>query len=214
MKAALEAMSSVLNMGVQNIAHIQFPIPQSNTTAHAQTKHKRTIEDYLLSASCISQNVGLLLVKPGDAHASDKRGCLQQCVAVSIDAKNPPWTPPLLVGPLELIRVSDMLGYDEMNRPGATARAEQTLGRCSFFGVFPETEWYFFALFQKHFVQLFVPRKGVPVHIEIIEAYVKTLDLKEEDKVIVFDILSNRRGWQNWRRHDHGAGCIKFTCHH
>lgn len=37
-------------------------------------------------------------------------------------------------------------------------------------------------------------RKGVPVHIAIIEAYVKGLALKEEDKVIVFDVLPNRLG--------------------
>ena len=52
MKGALETMSCLLNIGVQNIAHIQLPIPQSNTTPQAMTKHRRTIEDYLLSQSC------------------------------------------------------------------------------------------------------------------------------------------------------------------
>lgn len=37
-------------------------------------------------------------------------------------------------------------------------------------------------------------RKGTPVHIAVIEAYLKGLDLKEEDKVIVFDVLPNRLG--------------------
>eukprot|EP00435_Cladocopium_sp_Y103_P033211 s2906_g8.t1 len=128
MKGSLEIMSSLLNMGVQNIAHIQLPIPQSNTTLQALTKHRRTIEDYLLSHACASQTVGLHLTKPNDAHGHDKRGCLQGCVACYFDSRNPPWNLPILIGPVELIRVSDMLGYDEVNRPGATARAEQTLG--------------------------------------------------------------------------------------
>ena len=128
MKGALETMSCLLNIGMQNIAHIQLPIPQSNTTPQAMTKHRRTIEDYLLSQSCGSQAVGLHLTRPNDAHASDKRGCLQSCVAVYVDSKTFPWSLPILIGPLELIRVSDMLGYDEVNRPGVTARAEQTLG--------------------------------------------------------------------------------------
>ena len=128
MKAALETMSCVLNIGVQNIAHIQVPVPQSNTTPQALTKHRRTIEDYLLSVSAGSQAVGLHLTRPNDAHASDKRGCLQSCVAVYVDAKSLPWSLPILIGPVELVRVSDMLGYDEVNRPGVTARTEQTLG--------------------------------------------------------------------------------------
>ena len=49
-------------------------------------------------------------------------------MAVYVDSKTFPWSLPILIGPLELIRVSDMLGYDEVNRPGVTARAEQTLG--------------------------------------------------------------------------------------
>ena len=36
------------------------------------------------------------------------------------------------------------------------------------------------------------PRKGLPVHVSIIEGYMKGLPLREEDRVVVFDILPNR----------------------
>ncbi|CAK9037630.1 unnamed protein product, partial [Durusdinium trenchii] len=43
------------------------------------------------------------------------------------DPKASPWSLPMSIGPLSLVKVSDMLGYDPDSRPGATARAEQML---------------------------------------------------------------------------------------
>ena len=129
MKSALETLSLVLNLGPQNLGHIQLPITQSNTTPAAMVKHRRSIEDFFLSNTIdITQSVGLHLRKPSDAHASDRRGCLQSCLAVCQDARKSSWAAPVLIGPLDLVKVSDMIGYEADQRPGATARAEQRLG--------------------------------------------------------------------------------------
>ena len=127
MKTSLDTLALILNLGPQNLGHVQLPVPQTNTTPHAVLKHKRSIEDTLMASGLESSGLGLHLCRPADAHASDRRGCLQPCLAVASEAKACVWTPPVLVGPLELVRVADMLGYESDQRPGATARAEQPL---------------------------------------------------------------------------------------
>ena len=120
MKSALETLGLVLNLGPQNLGHIQLPISQSNTTSGAMVKHRRTIEDFFLSnAIDISQPVGLHLRKPADAHASDRRGCLQGCLAVCQDSKKKfmdtasvDWPPGL----------GESLGHDWLRRGSATRR--------------------------------------------------------------------------------------------
>ena len=39
----------------------------------------------------------------------------------------------MVIGPLTLVKVSEMIGYSEDSRPGATARAEQILAFISIF---------------------------------------------------------------------------------
>ena len=43
------------------------------------------------------------------------------------------------VGPCELIKITDFIGYDSEQRPGASARVEQTLGQKS--GVFSPKDY-------------------------------------------------------------------------
>ena len=112
--------------GNLNAAHVQLPICHTNTTSQVVYKHRRLVEDNLMSSQKldISQTVALHS-KPDEGHASDKRGGVQTCLFVTADQAASTWQSPQVIGPIPLIRVRDMLGYDTENRPGATARAEQ-----------------------------------------------------------------------------------------
>lgn len=125
---AFQILTTVLGMAGRNLGHVQLPIPQTNTTSGALVKHRRVIEDALLTNGFdITNTVAVVFEKPSDSTAADRRGGVQTCVAVCQDPKASPWSLPMSIGPLSLVKVSDMLGYDPDSRPGATARAEQML---------------------------------------------------------------------------------------
>lgn len=128
LKHAIDIFGLVLNMGNQNIGHVQLPVAHTNTTSQALIKHRRHVEDSLLQKGLdVTQTVALQFSKPADANTSDKRRLLQSCLAVASDPKACPWSAPSVIGPAPLVKVSDMIGYDADSRPGATARAEQRL---------------------------------------------------------------------------------------
>lgn len=129
LKVALSSLSTVVNLGPQNVAHVQLPIPHSNTTVTALSKHRRIIEDHFLSAHLdFTHSVAVFVQKPPDAPASDRRGGIHPALSICPTNRQCSWTPPDMVGPVNLVRVSDMLGYDPESRPGATARIEQNFG--------------------------------------------------------------------------------------
>ena len=133
--SALEAMGLLLNMCVHNVGHVQLPLLHSNTTPQIIFKHKRLVEDNLMYTQKldISQTVALQLLQPEDGHAADKRGGIQCCLFVAADPSVTKWTCPHFIGPLNLVRVKDMIGYSDETRFGATARTEQILGlHCAF----------------------------------------------------------------------------------
>lgn len=129
LRSALGTMTTVLNLSQNNIAHVMMPVTQSNTTSNALVKHWRIIEDsFIASGLDVTQKVGLHLQKPTEAAGNDRRGGLQTCIAVA-GGRVCAWEPPVVIGPLTLVKVSDMIGYSEESRPGATARAEQILAK-------------------------------------------------------------------------------------
>eukprot|EP00435_Cladocopium_sp_Y103_P042401 s1984_g11.t1 len=79
---ALDSMGLLLNMnGNNNAGHVQLPTCHTNTTSQVVYKHRRLVEDNLMSSQKldISQTVALHS-KPDEAHASDKRGGVQTCL--------------------------------------------------------------------------------------------------------------------------------------
>ena len=129
-KVALSSLSTVVNLGSHNVGHVQLPIPHSNTSPTALIKHRRILEEHFLSSHLdFTHSVAVYVTKPPDAPASDKRGGIHPALSIfSGTQRTPIWTPPDMVGPVSLIRVSDMVGYDPESRPGATARIEQNFG--------------------------------------------------------------------------------------
>lgn len=191
---AVSTLTTVLGMAGRNIAHIQLPVPQTNTTGGALVKHRRSIEDSLLSAGFdVATTLALLFEKPVDATGADRRGGCQTCLVLCSDIRSTPWTVPSAIGPMKLIKVNEMIGYDPDSRPGATARAEQILALCKLFSFCFESN-LFFVKGRSATICVSVSRKGLNPHIEIIDAYIQGLTLQDQDHIVLFDILPNRLG--------------------
>ncbi|CAK9105767.1 Uncharacterized protein SCF082_LOCUS49288, partial [Durusdinium trenchii] len=126
---SVSLMQNVCALGPQNVGLVQNPVFHAGTTMQALVKHSRRLEDALMKSELdITQRVTLLFQKEAARQGSDKRPLTQ--VAVSpVASKACKWSDcevhqTGLVGPLPLVRVSDMEGYDPENglRPGAGAR--------------------------------------------------------------------------------------------
>ena len=195
--SALQILSTVCHFGPHCIAHVQFPVPQSNTTTQALLNHHRTIEDTLHSKGVdINHKMSLHFQKPADSTAQDKRKIMQSCMACFSDAERLMWDPPTVISQLPLIKISDMRGYDAETRPGPSARAEQRLD-CSncfqnFCVVFQLTGGRIISSLSVLHTKICV-RKGVPVHDKIIKAYLDGLGLRAQDQICLLDLVCNRR---------------------
>lgn len=135
---------TILNMADTNCAHLQCPLYHSQTVPPALLKHQRTLEDSLVAGGCDVMSRVSLHFDKSQARASDTRMAVQLCLAVTSNSfatnrwKENSVFQKCSIGPVPLIRVSDMIGFDSEIRLGASARAEQTLDSAyyslSFFG--------------------------------------------------------------------------------
>ncbi|CAK9097688.1 FO synthase subunit 1, partial [Durusdinium trenchii] len=130
-KSAFHVLASVTAMSPQHCGFIMLPVLQKQTTDIARIKHRRTIEDHLVKGNMsIGQETTVFYVKP-DAGPRDGRPLAHVCLMTTHNSySDTPWmeADPVTagrVGPFPLIRISDMLGYDEATRPSASARVEQ-----------------------------------------------------------------------------------------
>lgn len=109
------------------------PVLQKQTTEVARIKHRRIIEDFLVKGNMsYGQETTVLYAKPG-AGPRDGRPLSHVCVLTTNNTfTETPWSESDAVsagrvGPFPLIKVAEMLGYDEATRPSASARVEQKL---------------------------------------------------------------------------------------
>lgn len=133
-KKAFEILGSVTAMSPDNCGFVLLPVYQKQTTDVARIKHRRTIEDYLIKGNMsYGQEVAVLYNKP-DSPARDGRPMSQVCVmSLHNSYTESSWNDSDAmtsgrVGPFPLIKVGDMLGFDEATRPSASARVEQNPG--------------------------------------------------------------------------------------
>jgi len=106
----------------------------SSTTMQAIIKHRRKLEDAMLATNSeIRHGVTLMFAKDSTRSGSDRRPATQNVLTLFSD-KSCKWNESEAlqsgcIGPLPLIRVSDMQGYDQETgaRPSAGARLEQML---------------------------------------------------------------------------------------
>eukprot|EP00435_Cladocopium_sp_Y103_P009464 s1851_g2.t1 len=123
---------NVLQMSPNNAGHCQLPVMQTQTTTEAWVKHRRALEDALKKGRMdITTGVALTFDKSA-SHANDKRSVNHPCLFVSaLDHQQAnAWLGSSavsrgVIGPCQLIRVTDMQGFDPDNRFGAAARTEQ-----------------------------------------------------------------------------------------
>lgn len=125
-------ISSMISMSPNNAGFVQLPVPHASTVASALLKHCRLLEDGLSKGGLdVLTTVTILFSKPGSS-GHDKRKTSQLALFLTpsrTGSDNPwllskAWTSQAL-GPVPLIKVSDMLGYDADLRPSSGARVEQ-----------------------------------------------------------------------------------------
>lgn len=139
-KKSFEILASVCAMSSSSCGFILMPVHQKQTTEAAVLKHRKHIEESLLKHKLSIANEIVLLFSKPDSNRNDGRCMSQMCLlAVFSNYKDScPWQDSAAVaqsriGPAPLVRIADMLGFDEASKPSASARVEQKLDMLSFF---------------------------------------------------------------------------------
>ena len=111
-----------------------MPVHQTQTNQQALMKHRRSIEDALVKTSMnLTNEVAILFQKPDGARdgrpmSQPARICMHTNYVQSSPFLDSAACQDARVGPCELIKITDFVGYDpEAQRPGASARVEQSL---------------------------------------------------------------------------------------
>ena len=132
-KSAFSILGAVCAMSGSHCGWVMMPVHQAQTAQTALMKHRRSIEDALVKASMnLTNEAAILFQKPEGTH--DNRLMSQQARVVlhSNYVTGSPFNEcdavqNARVGPCPLIKITDFIGYDpESQRPGASARVEQT----------------------------------------------------------------------------------------
>ncbi|CAL1134420.1 unnamed protein product [Cladocopium goreaui] len=161
--ACTQAFTALLATSPKHAGHLQMPLPQAQTHQSAVLKHRRTLEDSMVTNGLDIMRPVSLMFDKSNLSAGDKREPWHPCLLVTATAQdNNAWLDSSAaqnrsIGPCPLIRVADMLGFDPDSRPGASQR------------------------------------KGVPAHSEVITAYLRGMPFQENDQVVLVDILPNRQ---------------------
>ncbi|CAK9091359.1 FO synthase subunit 1 [Durusdinium trenchii] len=129
--AALKNFCTFLSMGSTTVGFVLFPVYQSQTSEQALVKHRHQLELALLKGGLsVINSVQVLYTKP-ESGASDKRALAQPAMATFHShfsdhafLKSKPVRTGTL-GPVPLIKFSELLGFDDVSKPGASARVEQ-----------------------------------------------------------------------------------------
>lgn len=134
-RSAHTLLNAICSMTPNAAGWVQLPVHQSQTTQHALIKRRQALESTMLnSKQNLSREVVILFSKP-DSNSRDGRNMAQGAILTVHQQyhNETPWDASSAVedgrlGPCDLVKVSDLIGYDDATRPGASARAEQKLG--------------------------------------------------------------------------------------
>jgi hypothetical protein len=139
---SIGALASILGMGPNCCGHYQVTVFQSQTTMPAMVKHRRLIEDQLIASKMSIVNAFQLLFNKDESTSSrDQRALSQPCIGLlHSNFPDSAWLSSRVLvegklGPVPLLPFNQFQGYDDITRPGASARVEQTLG-CHFWLLF------------------------------------------------------------------------------
>ena len=139
----LSVLLNIISLGPCNVGHVQKPMEHQATHIKPLLKNTRRVEDALVGTEAIpkcdiTQRLTLLFSKDSARQGSDKRAMTQDCIS-PFASKACKWQDSEahqagFIGPMNLIRVSEMVGYDAEHqlRPSVAARMEQFLGNLYF----------------------------------------------------------------------------------
>lgn len=123
LEGALQHLATVVHFGGHCVGHVQLPMHFSNATLSAWVKHSNTVQQSLLSKKVDFSNLTTLdFRKPSDAASNDKRKSSQTCFSCVSDGDKSLWQ-------LPGVKISEMIGWDSENKPGPSARIEQSRGQ-------------------------------------------------------------------------------------
>ena len=132
--SCIAMFNTVLSLSNRNVGLVLMPIPHAQTCQTALLKHQRLLEDQMVKAGLdVTRRITLLLDKQSGGE-SDKRKISQPCLMVSTATgqaepdnewfQSNAWIQQC-IGPLQVIKVSEMVGYDPDSPPGPSARIAQ-----------------------------------------------------------------------------------------
>ena len=130
---AVSNLSAVLALSSTHVGIVQYPVYQSQTNQMTLVKHRHTLDNLLLKAGLTAYHPVLFLYEKPDSTARDGRSLSQMAMAVfhgnfdSCAFMESGAIKEGKLGPVPLIRIADLLGFDDVRRPGASARVEQKL---------------------------------------------------------------------------------------
>lgn len=132
--SALTIMSSICNLSSNNAGFAQLPLQQSQITQQALLKNRRKVEDTLGKSGLDVLHTVSVFLNKSSSMTSDKRKTSTPALFLTtvLNQAENRWLPSQAwisqsIGPVPLIRVSDMRGYEADQRPSAAARIEQIL---------------------------------------------------------------------------------------
>eukprot|EP00438_Fugacium_kawagutii_P033541 Skav210140 [mRNA] locus=scaffold268:4091:4615:- [translate_table: standard] len=130
---AFQILAAVCAQSSCHCGFIQQPVHQKQTSEAALMKHRRLVEDKLMNWNMSLKNeVTLLYTKP-DSTRNDGRPMVQSSVvAMHKSYSTSPWYESNAIinnriDECPLIKVAEMLGFDDVTKPSASARVEQNL---------------------------------------------------------------------------------------
>lgn len=136
LQGCLQAFNGILSMGPTNSCGLVLsPLEHAQTKGEVVLKNRRKLEDFFVSCQLDTMcQAAIQYAKAPGAFSSDRRKELQMAWFVTVETCQDEnvWTgsqvfKSLIFKEIPLIRVADMLGYDETVRPSPIARIEQTL---------------------------------------------------------------------------------------
>jgi len=132
--SAVALVGQIVNMSENKVCHVQMPQLQSSTSSDTVLKHRRSLEDLLRAQKMDVSAMMLLRFDKPDSNRNDNRKPAQPCLAaLSTNYKSHSFAEcealtSCTIGPVPLIKTSQMLGYDaETGSMSAGLRTEQIL---------------------------------------------------------------------------------------
>lgn len=139
-KNAMQIFASIISLSSrQNAGFVYLPMETTSTSQNTIMRHRRLLEDQLNACGLDVLRVIAINFEKSGSSASDKRALVQHALLVTLraDQQDNLWTTGAVwnvqaIGPVPLVKVSEMMGYDSESKPSPAQRVEQNFGLLGF----------------------------------------------------------------------------------